>query len=225
MKQRRVGPFQVSAIGLGSMNLSHAYGAPPSFEEASALLHRALVLGCTLFDTATLDGFGANGELIGEVLAPHRSKFTLASKCGIQGVRFADGNRVVDGRSATLKATCEAFVAFSPVARGFLTGTLLGVSGFGAKDTSAAPCRASRPQRMPAWLLARGEHVISIPGTTHIDHLEENLGADAVVLEPALMQRLDALINQRTVLATGPAPASSWRLKRCCRPRRSRRSD
>ncbi len=150
MKQRRVGPFQVSAIGLGCMNLSHAYGAPPSFEEASALLHRALVLGCTLFDTATLDGFGANEELIGKVHAPHRSKFTLASKCGIQGVRFADGiHRVIDCRPATLKATCVAFVAFSPVARGFLTGTLLDVSGFGAKDTSAAPCRASRPQRMP----------------------------------------------------------------------------
>ena len=107
MHQRHIGPFSVSAIGLGCMNLSHAYGAPPSFEDASKLLLRALDLGCTLFDTATLYGFGANEELVGKVLAPHRSKFTLASKCGMQGVTFADGvKRVIDGRPATLKATC-----------------------------------------------------------------------------------------------------------------------
>ena len=68
VKQRTIGPFSVSAIGLGCMNLGHAYGAPPSFEDARALLNRALDLGCTLFDTATLYGFGANEELVGKVL-------------------------------------------------------------------------------------------------------------------------------------------------------------
>jgi len=57
MKQRQLGPFPVSAIGLGCMNLSHAYGAPPSFDAAQRLLLRALDLGCTLFDTAALYGF------------------------------------------------------------------------------------------------------------------------------------------------------------------------
>ena len=51
MQQRQIGPFSVSAIGLGCMNLSHAYGAPPPFEDAQALLHRALDLGITFFDT------------------------------------------------------------------------------------------------------------------------------------------------------------------------------
>ena len=54
MKQRRIGPFTVSAVSLGCMNLSHAYGAPPSAEAAEALLHRALELGVTMFDTAGL---------------------------------------------------------------------------------------------------------------------------------------------------------------------------
>ncbi len=109
MQTRRIGPFEVSAIGLGCMNLSHAYAAPPPFAEAKALLERALDLGVTLFDTAALYGFGANETLVGEVLAPHRAKFTLASKCGMQGVKFVDGvKRVIDGRPATLKASCEA---------------------------------------------------------------------------------------------------------------------
>eukprot|EP01036_Dinobryon_divergens_P050842 gene50842-68058_t len=102
--QRRIGAFTVSSIGLGCMNLSHAYGVPPSFETAERLLLRALDLGCTFFDTAALYGFGANEELVGRVLAPHRQRFTLASKCGLTGV---DGKRVVDGRPATLKKTCE----------------------------------------------------------------------------------------------------------------------
>ncbi|WP_353133537.1 aldo/keto reductase, partial [Limnohabitans sp.] len=52
MKQRQLGPYIVSAIGLGCMNLSHAYGAPPAPEAAEALIHRALDLGVTMFDTA-----------------------------------------------------------------------------------------------------------------------------------------------------------------------------
>jgi aryl-alcohol dehydrogenase-like predicted oxidoreductase len=105
---RQLGPFTVSAIGLGCMNLSHAYAVPPPAEDAASLLLRALDLGVTHFDTAALYGFGANEDLVGRVLAPHRSKFTLASKCGIHGLT-ADGQtkRVVDGRPATLKRNCE----------------------------------------------------------------------------------------------------------------------
>ena len=101
---RKLGPFEVSAIGLGCMNLSHAYGVPPTPDAAAAVLTRALDLGVTLFDTAALYGFGANETLVGNVLAPHRARFTLASKCGLAGV---DGKRVIDGRPATIKRTCE----------------------------------------------------------------------------------------------------------------------
>jgi aryl-alcohol dehydrogenase-like predicted oxidoreductase len=50
-----------------------------------------------------------------------------------------------------------------------------------------------------AWLLARGEHVIPIPGTTRLDHLREDLQAEQVRLTPELVARVDAVINQRTV--------------------------
>jgi aryl-alcohol dehydrogenase-like predicted oxidoreductase len=108
MSTRRIGPFEVSAIGLGCMNLSHAYGAPPPAQVAEALLHRALDLGVTMFDTAALYGFGANETLVGRVLKPHRDKIVLASKGGMAGVQFDDGvKRVIDGSPAAIIRNCE----------------------------------------------------------------------------------------------------------------------
>ena len=109
MQQRQLGPFSVSAIGLGCMNICHAYGAPVSEQQAERLLLAALDAGVTHFDTAALYGFGASETLVGKVLSKHRSRFTLASKCGMQGVPNEQGVkvRVIDGRPATIKATCE----------------------------------------------------------------------------------------------------------------------
>ncbi len=102
--KRRIGPFEVDPVGLGCMSLSHAYGVPPPREHADRLLNRALDLGYELLDTAALYGFGANEELIGEAIAHRRSEYLLASKCGMTGV---DGQRVIDGRPATLRNTLE----------------------------------------------------------------------------------------------------------------------
>ena len=109
MQTRQLGPFSVSAIGLGCMNLSHAYGAPVSREQGERVLLAALDAGVTFFDTAALYGFGANETLVGEVMKSHRNKFILASKCGMQGVDKGDGTkvRVIDGRPATIRQTCE----------------------------------------------------------------------------------------------------------------------
>jgi aryl-alcohol dehydrogenase-like predicted oxidoreductase len=109
MHNRQLGPFTVSAIGLGCMNLSHAYGTPPSAEQGERVLLSALDAGVTLFDTAALYGFGANETLVGRVLKPHRARFTLCSKGGMAGVAGDDGvvRRVIDGRPETLRKNCE----------------------------------------------------------------------------------------------------------------------
>src|SRR4051812_2295482 len=108
MQTRQIGPFTVSAIGLGCMNLSHAYGTPPSPEQGERVLLAALDAGVTLFDTAALYGFGANEKLVGRVMKPHRSKFTLASKGGLAGVPFDDGlKRVIDGSPEAIRRDCE----------------------------------------------------------------------------------------------------------------------
>ncbi|MER7762420.1 aldo/keto reductase [Streptomyces sp. NPDC097619] len=105
---RRIGPFEVPAIGLGCMNLSHAYGVPPTTAEAERLLLTALDEGVTHFDTAALYGFGANEELLGRALAGHRDRIVLASKCGMTGV---DGQRTIDGRPETIRRTADEALA------------------------------------------------------------------------------------------------------------------
>lgn len=109
MQTRKVGPFEVNAIGLGCMSMSHAYGTP-DIKEAEATLHRALDIGYNFLDTAALYGFGKNEELIGRVLKDRRNEFVLASKCGL----FKDtdtGKRLVDGRPEVIRQTCEDALA------------------------------------------------------------------------------------------------------------------
>lgn len=108
MKTRTLGPFTVSALGLGCMNLSHAYGPPPPLSQAKDVLLGALERGVTLFDTAALYGFGANEELIAQVLGPHRERIVLATKGGMAGVESPQGmRRVIDGSPAAIRQNCE----------------------------------------------------------------------------------------------------------------------
>jgi len=100
---RSIGGVAVTEIGLGCMNLSHGYGLPPSPEEGTALIRRALELGITHFDTAALYGFGKNETLVGAALAPVRHQVHLASKCGFS---VSDSGYTVDGRPESLRKTC-----------------------------------------------------------------------------------------------------------------------
>ena len=101
---RAIGPFTVTAIGLGCMNLSHAYDVTPSEEEATRLLNHALDAGCTLLDTAALYGEGGNERLLSKAVMHRRQEFTLASKCVLD---LIDGKRLLDGRPETIKASCD----------------------------------------------------------------------------------------------------------------------
>lgn len=101
---RRLGGRDLPPVGLGCMNVSWAYGAPPPPEAAAALLHQALDLGYRHFDTARLYGGGRNEALLGEVLQGRRGEIFLASKMGI----FADGpRRYVDCRPETIYREVE----------------------------------------------------------------------------------------------------------------------
>ena len=89
MKYRTLGKsgLKVSAVGLGCMGMSHAYGAPADKQEMKELLADAVDMGYTFFDTA--EGYGTadcphdNEELLGEALKPYRNQVVIATKFGI----------------------------------------------------------------------------------------------------------------------------------------------
>ena len=60
-----------------------------------------------------------------------------------------------------------------------------------------------------AWLLHKAPHIVPIPGTTRLDHLQEDLGAAALHLTPEVMQRLETLINQQTVAGPRYTPQNA----------------
>lgn len=105
MKTRQLGELRVSAIGLGCMSMSFGYG-PGDDEESRRTLHRALDVGYTFLDTASVYGMGHNEKLIGETLKGRRNEFVLASKCGISV--SDDGGRSVDCSPDAIRRTCEA---------------------------------------------------------------------------------------------------------------------
>lgn len=304
VNRRRIGDRDVHPVGLGCMNITHAYGPPLNEADAKALLVRALDLGCDFLDTATIYGLGRSEELIGEALGQRRKEYFLASKCVLG---FRDGQRVLDGRPEAIKAACEAslkrlrtevidlyylhrpdpkvpvedsagaladlvgegkirfiglsemgedqlrrahkvhpvaalqseyslwvrnpeiavldacrelgtvLVAFSPVGRGFLADPPADPANFHDTDMRRVMFPRFKPEFYPAnlalldeakavareagcsvaqlalaWTLAKGPHVIPIPGTARIAHLEENHSAANVSLTPAQVARLDA---------------------------------
>ena len=320
MKTRRLGPFDVSAIGLGCMSLSRAYGEAPAEADAARLLHHALDVGYTFLDTASVYGVGHNETLIGETLKARWDEFILASKCGLGP--NAEGRRELSGRPEDIRRSCDdslrrlqveiidlfylhrldprvpiedsvgtlgdlvragkiravglsevgtgtlrrghaeypitalqseyslwtrnpevatletcaelgiAFVAFSPVGRGLLTGSPpepdqflptdirkdmprfqgeAWAANLKLQDQLAGVARrvgCTPAQLAIAWTLARGEHVIPIPGTSNVDHMVENGEADGVTLTPTVLEELEILINARTVTGPRYSPAA-----------------
>ena len=86
MQKRTLGNsnLEVSALGLGCMGMSFAYGPPPDSKQMIALLRSAVERGVTFFDTAEVYGPYTNEELVGEALAPFRGQVVIATKFGFK---------------------------------------------------------------------------------------------------------------------------------------------
>lgn len=315
MQKRKVGPFDVNPVGLGCMNMMHAYNDPISEDASDKLLNRAVDLGYDFLDTATIYGAGESERRIGKFLKHRRDEFTLASKCVLD---VKDGTRVLDARPESIIAACEAslkrlqteiidlyylhrpdrnvpiedsvgamktlveqgkiktiglsemsadmlhkaadihpiaamqseysliarnpeiavieackalgttLVSFSPVGRGIFSTVPLNPAEYVDSDmrkanffprvnephfsenmklvakaralADAAGC--TLPQLAIAWVLAKGEEIVTIPGTKNIAHLEDNWGAMEVTLSADIVAELDEIFAPENI--SGP---------------------
>ena len=312
MQKRKLGTgLEVSALGLGCMGLSHAYGPATDKQQAIALLRAAVDRGVTFFDTAEVYGPYQNEELLGEALAPYRSRIVIATKFGF---KIVDGKQTgLDSRPQHIREVVEAslkrlktdfidllyqhrvdtavpieevagtvrdliqegkvkhfglseagaqtirrahavqpvtavqseyslwwrepekeilptlqglgigFVPFSPLGRGFLTGTIDENTKFDGADFRnivprfTAEARkanqavvdllgqiskqrhATSAQIALAWLLAQKPWIVPIPGTTKLHRLEENLGAANIELTPDEIRNINSAVSRITV--------------------------
>lgn len=310
MQKRQLGKsdLEVSALGLGCMGMSMAYGTPPDKQEMIELLHAAVERGITLFDTAQMYGPFSNEELVGEGLAPYRDRVVIATKFGIHV--DATGQQVQDSRPEVIKQSVDGslqrlktdvidlfyqhrvdpnvpiedvagtvkeliqagkvrhfgmseagvktirrahavqplaavqseyslwwrrpeeellptleelgigFVPFSPLGKGFLTGTITEKTTFEKSDFRnivprftqearkanmavvdllkriAAEKQATPAQIALAWLLAKKPWIVPIPGTTKLHRLEENIAAVNVKLTPGDLRAIDSAAAQ-----------------------------
>lgn len=312
MQKRILGKsgLEVSAIGLGCMGLSFAYGPAMNKQDAIKLLRNAFDEGITFFDTAEAYGPFDNEELLGEALAPFRDKVIIATKFGfkegkpdlgldsrpehIRAVAEAslkrlktdyidlfyqhrvDANIPIEDVAGTIAELMKegkirhwgmseagaqtirrahavqpvaalqseyslwwrepetetlptleelgiAFVPFSPLGRGFLTGAINEQTQFDSTDfrnrlprfseenrkanqellqllkVIAEEKNASSAQIALAWLLAQKDWIVPIPGTTKLHRLQENIGAVSLKLTTDDLQKIDSIAHTVTI--------------------------
>lgn len=306
MEKRILGKdLEVSALGLGCMGLTFAYGPATEKQAAIKLIRHAFELGVTFFDTAEAYGPYENEVLLGEALAPFRDQVVIATKFGFKNARVPDG---LDSRPENIRAVTEAslkrlgtdridllyqhrvdpnipmedvagtvkdliaegkvkhfgmseagvasirkahavlpvtalqseyslwwrepekeilpllqelnigFVPFSPLGKGYLTGTINASTTFGEDDFRnivprfteenrqanqvlvdelgriAADKGVTNAQVAIAWLLAQQPWIVPIPGTTKINRLEENMASVNVQLTSKDLADIDKVL-------------------------------
>jgi len=109
MQKRRLGTsgLEVSALGLGCMGMSFAYGPASPHDEMVTLIRKAVELGVTFFDTAQMYGPYVNEELVGEALAPIRDQVVIATKFGLE-LDDDTGLQVTNSRPDNIKLSADA---------------------------------------------------------------------------------------------------------------------
>jgi aryl-alcohol dehydrogenase-like predicted oxidoreductase len=110
MRKRKLGKNgpEISAIGLGCMGLSHAYGQPVNQSQGIALLRAAVEQGVTFFDTAEVYGPFTNEELVGEALRPFRDQVVIATKFGFDVDPQTGRQRGSNSRPEHIREVAEA---------------------------------------------------------------------------------------------------------------------
>ena len=329
MKTRRLGKTgpEVSAIGLGCMGMAAFYGQPSDEAQATAVIHRALDLGVTLFDTAEMYGPHTNEVQVGKAVADRRDKAFVATKFGI-GYNADRTAMKVDGSPANVRRSIEGslkrlnmdhvdlyylhrvdpdtpieetvgamaelvtegkvrflglseaapdtirkahathpitalqteyslwsrdpedeilatvrelgigFVPYSPLGRGFLSGDIKSIDDLAPDDfrrtnprfmgenfqknldlveavkAIAADLGVNAAQLALAWVLARGDDLVPIPGTRRIATLEQNVAAADLTLTPDDLARIDAVFPRNAATGDRYAPAGRAALNR-----------
>ena len=316
MQKRKLGKsgLEVSALGLGCMGMSFAYGPVPDKKEMISLIRAAVERGVTLFDTAEAYGPFTNEELVGEALAPFREKVVIATKfgfkygpkgeqigqdsrpehikqvaeaslkrlkidaidlfyqhrvdtsvpiedvagtvkeliregkvkhfglseAGVKTIRRAHAIQPVTAVQSeyslwwrkpeeellpTLEELGIGFVPFSPLGKGFLTGTIDEKTTFDKSDfrnivprftsenrkanqavvdllAAIGNRKKSTPAQIAlAWLLAQKPWIVPIPGTTKLNRLQENIGAAEITLSSEELSDIASAL--RTIKVAG----------------------
>lgn len=314
MEKRALGNsgLEVSALGLGCMGMSFAYGQSYGEEEMISVIRAAFDLGVTFFDTAEMYGPYKNEELVGKALAPIREQVVIATKfgfhidaegklagmdsrpehirevaeaslrrlgietidllyqhrvdpevpieevagtvkeliqegkvrhfglseAGVRTIRRAHAVQPVTALQSeysiwwrepeeeilpTLEELGIGFVPFSPLGKGFLTGTIDENTPFASTDFrstvprftpearkanrtvvdllgSVAQRKGATPAQIAlAWLLAQKPWIVPIPGTTKLHRLQENVAAAAVKLTEGDLRDIESAVSQITV--------------------------
>ncbi len=110
MRTRKLGNanLEVSAIGLGCMSMSFGYGPPADKQQMIALIRSAVERGVTFFDTAEIYGPFTNEELVGEALAPVRSRVVIATKFGFKIDAAGRRQEGLDSRPEHIRQVADA---------------------------------------------------------------------------------------------------------------------